>query len=254
MTERRFFLARSPEEGAPELDPEDARHLRAVLRLGPGDHLVGLDGRGAAWPLELRGFRGGAPELAPAGPPVREPAPGEPGAALPWVELWIGWPRAARAEPMVDTLVQLGAAALVPLAARGRGPEPLPAGKRLERIARIARAACKQSGRLWMPELREPIAAEDAPAAVPPGAALLVLDPRGEEHLGPALPEGATRERPLVLAVGPEGGHGDELAAWRSRGARCVRLHPAVLRVETAASAAMAVLAAAYHSRSRRDT
>ena len=45
--------------------------------------LTGLDGRGAAWPLAIRAAERRRIELAPTGPPEREPRPGDAGAPLP---------------------------------------------------------------------------------------------------------------------------------------------------------------------------
>jgi 16S rRNA (uracil1498-N3)-methyltransferase len=97
----------------------------------------------------------------------------------------------------------------------------------LERLRRIAREAAMQSRRSWLPTVEGVHALADHP-----GAAL--ADPGGRP---PARGDG-------VVLCGPEGGWSDgERAEARDR----VALGPAVLRAETAAVTAGALLAALRH-------
>lgn len=251
---RAFFLAEDASVDAPCLRAEDAEHAVHVLRLARGDELVGLDGRGARVPLRIKGIGRDGLELEVIGPVERAPEPGQEGSVLPWFELAVSWPRRNRVEAMIGRLVQLGAAAIRPLEARQRGPEePLRAAS--ERLQRIAREACKQSGRWWLPVLEEcftPEALAEARSSCP----LAVLDPDAVlsldtwlRSLRPSPLGTGTRSRPIVLVIGPEGGlTAAELEALENRGAGRVWVGPHVLRVETAAEAAMAV-AGVVHGR-----
>ena len=135
---RRFFLSRTPEEGEAELSPGEAGHALRVLRLGPGDEILGLDGRGRAWPLRIASTTGKRLSLVPAGPALVEPAPGEPGAPLPRIEVACPLPRAGRAEAMLDRLVQLGLAVLTPLVSERTAPGARRlAPNRLRRLERV---------------------------------------------------------------------------------------------------------------------
>lgn len=240
--------------GRPRLAAEDERHAAQVLRLAAGDGLIGLDGRGGRLALRVVAVRKGALELEPAGPQSHEPAPGAEGAPLPWFELAIAWPRRNRVEDMLTRLAQLGAAAIRPLAARRRGPEELPSGAPA-RMTRVLREACKQCGRSWVPELEPTLTPEELARARPAGA-LAVLDPylglpfdTWLRSLQPSPAGLGTRERPLVVAIGPEGGWAaEELDVFREHGATPCWLGPHLLRVETAAEAAMAV-AGVVHGR-----
>ena len=184
-------------------------------------------------------------ERLPPGPP-----PGEEGAPLPWIEVAVAWPRKARAEEMLGRLVQLGAAAISPLKTEQTGPQTAPDPDD-ERLARIAREACKQSERSWLPVLHPPLLPQEL-ALARPGTTLAVLEPRQGMSLDtwarsitPSPLGVGTRKRPIVLAVGPEGGFTeDERAAFRMRGATSVKAAPHVLRIETAAEAALAVVVA----------
>jgi 16S rRNA (uracil1498-N3)-methyltransferase len=192
--------------------------------------------------------------LEAIGPMERTPAPGEEGSMLPWFELAISWPRRNRVEDMLGRLVQLGAGSLRPLEARQRGPEEPPRSTD-ERLERLLREACKQSGRRWLPILEAcltPSGLVEARATSP----IAVLDPRAALSLDTWLrslrpsPLGVgTRARPIVLVIGPEGGLAeDEIEALEGQGASRVWLGPHVMRIETAAEAAMAV-AGVVHGR-----
>lgn len=247
-----FFLDPEASAAEPRLLAEEARHAVRVLRLSVGAHLVGLDGRGGRHPLRVRAVRKDGLELEPAGPSAHEPAPGAEGAGLPWVELAVAWPRRNRVEDMLNRLVQLGVAAIRPLAARQRGPEE-PPEVAPARLLRVAREACKQSGRAWLPEF-EPLRTPESLAADPRAAALAVLDPDAAlafdswvRSLAPAPFGVGTRARPIVLVVGPEGGlTEEEREALLQHGASSTWLGPNLLRVETAAEAAMAITAVTH--------
>jgi len=255
----RFFLAEPP-DGSPSptpaparLLPEEAEHARRVLRLTPGDRAVGLDGEGHAWPLVALGGGGrtGRAPLAFAvdGTLATTPGYGEPGSPLPWIEVAVAWPRKARAEEMIGRLVQLGAAAITPLAARFSGAEPCPA-EAPARWEKLAREACKQSRRTWLPRF-EPPATPAVLGARRRDAFLAVLEPAGGmgldtwlRSLVPGQGGAGSRARPIVLVIGPEGGFApDEREALLAAGATAVLLGPHVLRIETAAEAALAVAA-----------
>jgi 16S rRNA (uracil1498-N3)-methyltransferase len=249
---RRFALTGPPSGRRAELAEGEVEHARRVLRLVAGDRLLGLDGHGAAWPLVVRRADARAFEVECEGAAQVEPAPGEAGAPLPWIEIVGALPRGDRAEEMVDRLVQLGVAAIRPLAAERASPAARGENdRRAERLERRAREACKQSGRLWWAEIGAPETL--ATILARPARADFVLDPRAEKPLFELVATTApigTRERPLRIWVGPEGGFSPgETAALDAAGAARARLSPHVLRIETAAEAAAAVIVARASSR-----
>lgn len=245
---RRFALAGPPVRGRFELAEGEVEHARRVLRLRAGDRLIGLDGVGGAWPLVVRRADARDFEVEADGAPTHEPEPGETGAALPWIEVCVPLPRGDRAEALAERLVQLGVAAIRPLLAERASPEARGEGsRRVERLLRVAREACQQSGRLWQAEIHAPEGL--APILTRPATSQLTLDPRASASALEVLasaPIAGTRERPLRLWIGPEGGFSPaEAAALDAAGARRMRLAPYVLRIETAAEAAVAVVVAA---------
>jgi 16S rRNA (uracil1498-N3)-methyltransferase len=206
----------------PILDPADRHHLERVLRLAPGDAVMATDGAGRRRPCRLG--RGGA--VAVAGDVVEEPT------ATPPLTIAFAVTKGERPELTVQKLTELGIDRIVPLrTARGVARwEGERAARRVARLRRVAREAAMQSERAFLPEVAA--LTSFAEAAALPGA---VLAERGGEPLSLACP---------TVLVGPEGGWSeDELAAAEGR----VGLGGPVLRAETAAIAAAAILAALRH-------
>jgi len=249
---RRFFLEVTPEQGAPRLVEDDEEHARRVLRVAAGDRLLGLDGLGSAWPLRVERVTRSALDLAPDGPPLREVEPGAPLAALPWIEIAVCLPRGARAEDMLDRLVQLGVAAVQPLIAeRTQGFARELSRARLDRLKRVAREACKQSRRSWLPSVHDPLSIAEL-VALREATATCLLAPDAPRRLldwAAGAPNG-TRRSPLRLVVGPEAGFTEqEERELADSGAATACLGPHVLRIETAAEAAAAGMVQALFRR-----
>lgn len=204
--------------GSPALAPDDAHHLGRVLRLRAGDLVTVADGRGAWRPCTF------APPgaLEPVGDVVHEPAP------VPALTVALAVTKGERPEVAVQKLTELGVDRVLLFHARRSVArwEGERAQRHLERLRRVAREASVQSRRVWLPEIG-PLA-DLASVLALPGAAL--ADPGGAP---PSL------AHPVVV-VGPEGGFTEE---ERALAARTVALGPLVLRAETAAMAAGALLA-----------
>lgn len=243
---QRFFLETTPADGEPRLSADEAAHALRVLRVREGDDVVGLDGRGRAWPLRIRSVSRRELALECTGPATEEPAPGLPGSTRPWVEVAVAWPRGPRADDLVAALTQLGVAVVRPLATRRAGPQD-PAGKSDRRL-RIARESCKQSGSLWLPRLEAPGSVAELTER-PAHLAVLSPDPRAagmRSWLDAAPAEAGSESLPIVCAVGPEGGFDEEESELLARSGTEVRLASTVLRIETAAVAAASVVMAHF--------
>ncbi len=200
----------------PELAERDRHHLGRALRLRTGDRLTASDGEGR-WRVVRFG-----PEIELAGPVVAVERP------RPALTVGLAPVKGQRPEWAVQKLTELGVDAIWLLDAersvvRWTGDR---AETHAERLRRVVREAAMQSRRCWLPEVRVGIALATALAA--DGAALADLD---------GTPP--TLDRPCVL-IGPEGGWTD---AERERAPARVGLGPTVLRAETAAVAAGALLA-----------
>jgi 16S rRNA (uracil1498-N3)-methyltransferase len=235
---RWFFLAEAG-DGRFRLHPDDERHAAKVLRLSRGDPLVGLDGRGGVWPLSVASVERTGVALEPRGAELRLPRAGEPGSELPRVELAACVPQGARAEDLLDRLVQLGVDRVTWLFAERSQGDDRQRRPRTERWERVAREACKQARRAWLPEIRGPQEAAELLRAEPGGTTVLA-SPRAERKLVELVRDGATAG--LRILVGPEGGWtAGEEARMVGLGAQPAAIGPLLLRVETAAEAAAAI-------------
>ena len=151
----------------------------------------------------------------------------------------------------LEKLTELGAARITPVIAR-RTEKHLAsaAAKRVERWRRIGLEAAKQSRRSDLPQVDDPLPLKHALAQVSAPTKLLLAETEQENTLMSELASqqvSESAEKGLALAIGPEGGWTDEerrLAA--AAGWTPVSLGPLVLRAETAAAAALAVVGNAW--------
>jgi 16S rRNA (uracil1498-N3)-methyltransferase len=156
----------------------------------------------------------------------------------------------------IEKATELGVAAIAPVIAR-RTEKHLAqaADRRVERWRRIVHEAAQQSRRSDVPLIHAPaplaerIRAASAPAGQSASSAYIVLaEQERTTTLRNALDEAiaqAEAEMPtLEIAIGPEGGWApDEEALFDANGWRAASLGPRILRAETAALAALSVVA-----------
>ncbi len=210
-----------------ELDPAEARHGAAVLRLAPGDPVVLADGRGGL----ARGTvaSAGKGRLAVTVERVERALPPSPGVTLALAVL-----HTQAMDWAVQKAVETGAERLVPLLTERTQLGRKAASGRLGHWRRIARQALKQCRRPWAMDIAEPTTLDDLAATAPPG---FVADAGGRS------PFTVPVDAPLTLIVGPEGGLTPaELSRLTAAGHTPLRLGPHTLRAETAATLGTALL------------
>jgi 16S rRNA (uracil1498-N3)-methyltransferase len=147
---------------------------------------------------------------------------------------------------MVEKATELGVERVLPLEAERSGKGLLEASrKRAGRWARIARESSQQARRLRAPEIRPAVRFERCLAEE--ADYRYFLEETAAPPLLRALPACRASTSSAALLTGPEGGWTDaerQLAA--AAGWQPVSLGPQVLRAETAAAAAIAVLVNAW--------
>ncbi len=144
---------------------------------------------------------------------------------------------------MIEKATELGVTEIVPVETMRseRGLERA-AHKRLERWRRIAVEASQQSRRAFLPTIAEP---EELAAVLARDAThRFALDENPEAApIANALPQPRSIGDSIAILVGAEGGWTDpERASFPSAGWTPVSLGPLILRAETAALAALAVI------------
>jgi 16S rRNA (uracil1498-N3)-methyltransferase len=222
----RFFIDVLPREGSEyRLTGENAEHAK-VLRLKPGEAVTLCDGAGRDCLCEV--VEGLTLKVGPS-----LPCPAEPAAK---VSVFLAFPKADKAEHVIQKAVELGAAEIVLFPSRYcvSRPDAKSLGKKLERWQKIARSAAEQSRRGVIPPVRAldscaEALKEAAKADVP------ILFYENEEQL--SLHDVFCNESPssVSLMTGAEGGFsGEEIAQARTAGLQICTLGPRILRCETA--------------------
>lgn len=219
--------------GAMRLDGPRFHHLVRVLRVRAGEPLEIFDGKGTVFAAQVTDVGADSASLfLEAGTP--QPAP----RAITIVQ---GLPKAEKLEWVLQKGTELGAAAFRPVFTERTVIKP--SGRedtKVQRWQRIVEEAARQSGRADVPVVFAPAALLEAVHELK-GALVLVLDEEEEAtSLSAAVAE---TTQPLALVIGPEGGLARaEVVALKQAGAVPVTMGRRVLRTETAALAALAVL------------
>jgi 16S rRNA (uracil1498-N3)-methyltransferase len=150
-----------------------------------------------------------------------------------------------RMEWAIEKCTELGVSRIVPVIARRTDPHlAQAASKRRERWQRIAREASEQSRRVTPPEVAAVISLKEA-VGLPAGMRILLAESEEEKVLTEVLP-GLSPQEEILVAVGPEGGWtSEEWELFRQSGWSSVSLGETILRAETAAIAATAIVVSA---------
>ena len=233
----RVYLDAPLAEGlAVSFDRAQANYLLNVLRLKHGDALLLFNGRDGEWQARLAGT-GKRALTAVIGERMREqPRPSD-------LHFLFAPLKHARLDYLVQKAVEMGAARLQPVITR----HTQVARVNLDRMRANVIEAAQQCGILTLPEVAEPVTFK---AAIGPADAdrLLVFCDENAEVKDPvaALAAAARAGLPLAVLIGPEGGFAEEERDSLLKRPNVVRiaLGPRILRADTAAVAALALVQA----------
>lgn len=243
MTRRRW-IAEHWDEATATLTGPQAEHLARVLRAQPGMEADVVAGGHV--------FHAEVVAVAPDEVRFNLIAEVEAEPALP-ITLMVSIFKFDRMEWAIEKATELGVGAIAPVIAR-RTEKHLAqaAGKRVERWRRIAHEAAQQSRRSDVPVIHEPVPLAQRVRAVSEATREATRIVLAEQERGTTLRSvveevvnAAQNQIPVLeLAFGPEGGWApDEEALFDASGWRPASLGPRILRAETAAIAALAVVA-----------
>ena len=242
MGERRFLVDSADLTGERAfIRGGELHHLLRVLRLKPGDAVSVFDGAG-------RGYKGQVETLTRDEALVSHLTPEDP-SAEPAVSLTLlqSMPHGDRMDFIVEKATELGVGRVIPVVSERSVLKTAGSGwGRLERFRRIAVSSAKQSGRLIVPVIDDPVRFESAVAWTPAGgnvgpAGRVVFHP-GAGPLEAILQSGRALSAVAVL-IGPEGGFAPseiEMAVGAGWGAAGIGSR--ILRADTAALAALTLV------------
>lgn len=216
-----------------ELAPEQAHYLRQVMRLGDGAEVLAFNGRDGEWLARIAatGKRGAV--LQPQ-KQIR-PQPETFGPAYAFAPL-----KQARLDYMVQKAVEMGASRLSPVLTQFTQVNRM----NMDRMRANAIEAAEQCGILALPAIDEPSAFQKWLASQENTIVFCDEDSTSSTSLEDLR---RVKARELTVLVGPEGGFSeDERRALLARD-RVIRLSlgPRILRADTAAVAALALVQAA---------
>lgn len=236
FTSQRLFVEAPLAAGARiRCDAEQARYLRGVLRLKDGDEILVFNGRDGEWRSRLaaEGKRGAVLEAVAL---TRAQADG------PDLHYLFAPLKRARLDYMVQKATEMGVARLQPVLTQHTVAERV----NTERMRANAIEAAEQCGILRVPEVAAPQKLATVLSAWDAERALVFCD-EGAEQASPLAALARLEPGPLAVLIGPEGGFSpDERAMIRALPqATALSLGPRIMRADTAAVAALALVNAA---------
>ncbi|HEY0746075.1 MAG TPA: 16S rRNA (uracil(1498)-N(3))-methyltransferase [Steroidobacteraceae bacterium] len=242
---RVFVAEHLSSESVVELPRDSAAHVAKVLRARSGDELVLFNGDGREFTGAIESVQGsrvfvsiGAARIVDRESPFK-------------VTLVQCVPRGDRMDFIVQKATELGVERIVPVLSQRSVVrlDPAQAASKQIHWRAVAISACEQCGRDRLPDVETPLPLLNylgSLTAATSAVLRLVLEPeRAEESQ-----QGASLARPAagaLIAIGPEGGFApEELEAFDLSSFSRLGLGPRVLRTETAAIVAIALLQARF--------
>ena len=221
------------------IEGSDVNHMKNVLRMKTGERLEVSDGNNRKYVCQVSGYEEGRARLE-IELDTELPSP---------IWLFQGLPKSDKMELVVQKAVELGAYAVVPVAAKRSvvkldGPK---AEKKVKRWNEIAKSAAKQAGRGIIPEVKGVRSFDEALEAA--GSLDVVLFPyelaEGMDYTRKVIEE-IQPGQSVGIFIGPEGGfEREEEEKALEAGARVITLGRRILRTETAPLMVLAILG--YH-------
>ncbi|CAN7195756.1 16S rRNA (uracil(1498)-N(3))-methyltransferase [Pararhizobium sp. LjRoot238] len=217
-----------------EAGKEQFNYLVNVLRFEEGDAVLAFNGRDGEWRAELS-FPSKKRLVLTATEQTRpQPAPCD-------LHYLFAPLKVGRLDYLVQKAVEMGAGLLQPVMTQHVQ------GKitSMDRVRANVIEAAEQCGVLGIPQVAEPRKLEDVLATWPEDRRIIFCD-EGDAGQNPLPVLAGVKERKLALVIGPEGGFSDaERTLLRSLDfVTAIPLGPRILRADTAAVAAMAVIQA----------
>ena len=240
MTSNQFFVKRiDPNAGSLFLEGDEHHHLSRVARIKAGDEVWIFDEGGSRFLAEVEAVTRDRTRL-------RIIRRGEDVAPRPAVVLGQAVIKSRNMDLIVQKAAELGISAIVPLVSvRSLPGREDGCGTKVDRWRKIALEAAKQSRRSSVPAIEKPLELS-AFIRKESTSRKLYLSENGGTRLGEVLTrelDGRTLPGSVTVVTGPEGGWApEEEKGFEEYGFDRISLGQTVLRAETAAIAAMAMI------------
>jgi 16S rRNA (uracil1498-N3)-methyltransferase len=233
---QRLFVEHDLAAGAViQASDDQFNYLVRVMRLEVGDRILVFNGRDGEWRAELA-------DVAKRNVRLAISAQTRPQADGPDTHYLFAPLKRARLDYMVQKAVELGVRRLSPILTRHTIAERVNG----ERLRANAIEAAEQCGILRIPQIDEPVKLERALAAWDPLRQLIFCDETAavRDPIAALLP---LRGQPVAVLIGPEGGFdATERSLLRTQPyTHALSLGPRIMRADTAAVAALALINAA---------
>jgi 16S rRNA (uracil1498-N3)-methyltransferase len=236
----RFFLAEIPAGNTATLVGDQAHHAAQVMRFRVDDQIILFNGQGTQAICKITEISKKRVDLEIVD---REDSDRSLGTTI---TIAVALPKSDRQKFLVEKLVELGVSHLVPVQAeRNVAAVNDKVVTRIEKQIIEASKQCERNRLMTiLPTMN--LAAIKVWSAEQPSTRLWIADPyHGKSISELAVTSGSDDRDHEVVAIGPEGGFSEEeLATAESLGFEKLRIGPSILRVETAAIAAAAILGA----------
>jgi 16S rRNA (uracil1498-N3)-methyltransferase len=236
--QRLFVDAPLAAGGTLEVPPDQTNYLLNVLRLGDGDRILVFNGRDGEWLARIakRSKRTCALSLDRQ---TREQEAG------PDVDYLFAPLKRSRLDYMVQKATELGVARLRPVITRRTIAERV----NVDRMRANAIEAAEQCGILHIPVVLEPVKLDQALSSWQPDRRLIFCDEAAPQNSPIAALQTVAAEPnrpapPVAVLIGPEGGFdpAEREALLRLPSTLAISLGPRIMRADTAAVAALALV------------
>jgi 16S rRNA (uracil1498-N3)-methyltransferase len=234
----RLFVNQPLAAGAPlTLDRDQSNYLVAVMRLGVGDSVILFNGRDGAWLSRIADAGKKHATLTPEVQTAHQ---------TPQPDLWFGFAplKTGRLEYLVQKATEMGAGIIQPVMTAYTQVKP----PRADKMLAHAVEAAEQCEVLSIPRIASEITLETLLSSWQRdhGLRRLVFADEGSQSDSPLRPLRNLEGLPVGLLIGPEGGFsdGERNLLHAQSFVVPVSLGPRILRADTAAVAALAVLQA----------
>jgi len=237
---RYFFIEQAATETPTSfLTGSDARHIKTVLRLKPGDKIGLFDGKGFEYEASIVALSSGRVEVSVI---RRFPSKTESPVQITIAQAFL---KAKKMDGLVRQLTELGITKWIPFVAQRSvsRPDRKQLQLRTERWNKIAQEALKQCRRGRMPEICPTLSVDEVLALGQAHELKIVFWENESKPINILFPKQDRKFNNIFAMLGPEGGLTEqEIESARSKGFVTAALGPRILKAETATIAACALL------------